>query len=110
MALVSDTFVQAGVTLFTRRGGGRGSRRAGVRSWVVLVFCSSSLRLIVFHMCSLSSGVFDWLRVCGLCMVWMDMLPADLAHACRICLWTSRVGLNLCVCDGCVHRAEILRK
>ena len=74
MGFVSDTFVQAGETLFTRRGGWRGSRRAGVRSWVVLMFCSHSLRLIVFHVFSLSSGVFDWLRVCGLWMLWMDML------------------------------------
>ena len=38
------------------------------------MFCLHSLRLIVLHVFSLASGVFDWLRVCGLCMVWMDML------------------------------------
>ena len=38
------------------------------------MFCSHSLRLIVFHVFSLSSGMFDWLRVCGLWMLLMDML------------------------------------
>ena len=91
MVLVSDTFVQAEETLFTRRGGGRGSRRAGVRSWVVLMFCSHSLRLNVFHVFSLGSGVFDWLRVCGLCMVWMDMLvDPKISHTCSV--WTLHVS------------------
>ena len=98
-----DTFHKEG-----RRKGQQEGRSKELGSSYV---CSHSLRLIVFHVFSLSSGVFDWLRVCGLCMVWMDSAcgPADLAHTCRICVWTS-CGLNLCVCVGCVYMAGILRK